>query len=314
METLSEQGVRTVACAVRVTRSEVPPGASFSLSAEVTTPDETKLDGVKLSIVDGEGTSVAQLALIDFDGQVNRTADVQLRAPRSPGAHVWQLRFPEQTVAGIAYAEARVNVPIEVIAHPIRANVWGLPPAPIAGTNVRVHVGAKGADDVALGGCAFEVVDEEGTVVATGTLGSTIAPGTAGLYAAEVELPTPSEPGIARWTLRVPGFTEPVPHGGVRHEFSVRTAAEPDRTITVRAIDLATRSPIERADVVLHPYRGTAEVGGVATVRVADGTYNLFVTAPGYEVFRTQVEVTHDLEVDAELEAVVEPDPGENYV
>lgn len=314
MESLSEQGVRTVAVSVRLTRGEVPPGAPFSLSAELTTPDGTKLDGATLSIVDGDGASIAQLALIDFDGQVNRTAHVQLRAPTSPGAHVWQVRFPKQTVKDVVYAEARADVAFEVIAHPIRANVWGMPAAPIAGTDVRVRVGAKGADDVALSGCAFEVVDEEGTVVATGTLGSGVAPGTAGLYAAEVELPTRSEPGIARWTLRVPGFSEPVPHGEGRHEFTVRTAAEPDRTVTVRAIDVATRSPIERADVVLHPYRGTAAAGGVATVRVADGTYNLFVTAPGYEVFRTEVQVTHDLELDAELEAVVEPDPGELYV
>lgn len=313
MESLSEQ-VRTVACSVRLTRSEIPPGAPFSLSAEVTTPDGKNLKGAALSIVDGDGASVAQLALIDFDGQVNRTADLPLRAPGSPGAHVWQLRFPEQTLDGTTYAEACADVTFEVLAHPIRTNVWGMPAAPIAGTHVRVHVGAKGAHDVALGGCAFEVVDEEGRVAAKGTLSATVAPGTTGLYTAEVELPTRAEPGIARWTLRVPGFSEPVPHGEARHDFSVRTAAEPERTVTVRAVDVATRSPIERLDVVLHPYRGTALGGGVATVQVAEGTYNLFVSAPGYEVFRTEVDVTHDLELDAELEAVVEPDPGENYV
>ena len=313
MESLSEH-VRTVACSVRLARSEVPPGAPFSLSAEVATPDGKNLKGATLSIADGDGASVARLALINFDGQVNRTTDVQLHAPVVPGVHVWQLRFPEQTVDGATYAEACVDVAFEVIAHPIRVNVWGMPAAPIAGAHVRVHVGAKGAHDVSLGGRTFEVVDDEGSVVATGTLSAAVAPGTTGLHTAEVELPTRHEPGIARWTLRVPGFVEPVPHGEARHEFSIRTAAEPDRSITVRAIDVATRSPIERADVVLHPYRGTAAAGGVTTVRVADGTYTLFVTAPGYEVFRTEVEVTHDLELDAELEAVVEPDPAENYI
>lgn len=314
MDSLSEQGVRTVACSVRLTRSEVPPGAPFSLSAEVATRDGQNLKGATLSIADGDGASVAQLVLIDFDGQTNLTAGVQLQAPTSPGTHVWQLRFPEQSVAGVTYAQTHVDVAFEVVPHPIRANVWGMPAAPIAGTTVRVHVGAKGAHDVALGGRAFEIVDEEGSVVATGTLGADAAPGTTGLHSAEVELPTRSDPGIARWTLRVPGFEEPVPHGEARHEFSVRTAAEPDRAVTVRAIDVATKSPIERADVVLHPYRGTAATGGVTTVQVADGTYTLFVTAPGYEVFRTEVEVTHDLELEAELEAVVEPDMSENYV
>lgn len=314
MNSLSEQELRTITCSVRLTRTEVPPGAPFSLSAEVATRDGQNLKGATLSIVDDAGASVAQLVLIDFDGQTNRTADVQLQAPTSPGSHLWQLRFPEQSVAGATFAETHVDVAFEVVPHPIRVNVWGMPAAPVAGTPVRVHVGAKGAGDVALGGRAFEIVDEEGSVVATGTLGSAVAPGTTGLHSAEVELPTRSEPGIVRWMLRVPGFAEPVPHGEARHEFSVRTAAEPDRVVTVRAIDVATRAPIERSDVVLHPYRGTAATGGVATVQVAGGTYTLFVTAPGYEVFRKEVEVNQDLEVEAQLEAVVEPDLSENYV
>jgi hypothetical protein len=314
MDPLSDQGLRTVACSVRLTRQRVPPGAPFSLSADVVSADARDLRGATLALTDAEGAEVAHLALVDFDGETNRTASVQLRAPASPGACTWKLTFARQRVKDVPYAEAIVDVAFEVVAHPIRVNVWGLPTAPIAGSTVRVHVGAKGASDASVAGRAFEIVDGAGSVVAKGTFGPDVAPGTTGLHMAEVVLPTSPEPGIERWALRVPGFDEPEPHGEAHHEFSVRTAAEPSRTVTVRAIDAGTRAPVARAEAVLHPYRSKATDGGVATVSVANGTYTLFVTAPGYEVFRTEVDVSDDLELDAELAAVVEPDLSENYV
>ncbi len=149
--------------------------------------------------------------------------------------------------------------------------------------------------------------------MAAGRFGDERVAGSSGLYDAEVELPTPMEPGIVRWTLAVPGFGDPLPHAATRHDFSVRTVATPDRTVTVTAIDFVTRQPVAGARIVLHPFRGVADAAGVAAVPVTGGHHRLFVTAPGYEVRAEDLDVDGDVAFEAELVAIVEPDLGDHY-
>jgi hypothetical protein len=314
MPAMTESDARPIWCTVRMTPSAVLSRSSFTLRAFVESDPRRDLRGLALQLLDERGAVVERLALAAFDGQTNTTDDVTIVAPTSTGPKAWTLVAPAQTVGGIATAEVRVPASFVVHPHPIRANAWGLPPAPIAGSLVTAHVGAKGADETALAGRSFEVLDAEGSKVVTGRFGEQRVAGSAGLYAAEVELPTPAEPGIVRWTLSVPAFDEPLPHEAVRHDFSIRTVAHPDRAVTVTAIDFTTRQPVAGAQVVLHPFRGVADAAGVATVLVTPGRHRLFVTAPGYEVRAEDLDVDGDLTFEAEMIVVVEPDVGDQYV
>ena len=76
---------------------------------------------------------------------------------------------------------------------------------------------------------------------------------------------------------------------------------------------MATRAPIPGAEAVLHTYRGTTAADGAVPVPVAVDDYTLFVSGPGYDIYRTNLEVTGDVEFDAESIALVEPDPGDEY-
>lgn len=303
---------RSAICTVHLSASEPLARAPLTVRAEVVSDDATDLRGLVLYLQDDEGSVIERLELTAYDGTANTTADVEIAAPDSAGTHAWSLVFPAQSKDGLSYAEVRAPVVFTVAAHPIRANAWSLPVAPVAGRPVTLRVGAKGTGD-ALADRPFQVVDDLGKVVIAGRFGRQPVPGSSGLYDAEVTLPTPTEPGVVRWTLRVPSFGEPVPHADGRHDFTVRTADPPTCAVTVRAVDVATRAPVAGAEAVLHPYRGTTAADGVVTVPVAVGRYTLFVSGPGYDIHRTTLEVTGDVEIDAALTALVEPDPGDDY-
>lgn len=310
----TENDARPISCTVRLSASAVPSRTSFDIRVFVDSDPRRDLRGLTLHLLDDRGAVVQHLAVTSFDGQTNATDDVAIVAPTSPGPKAWTVVAPAQTLEGVAIREVRVPASFVVTPHPIRANAWGLPAAPLAGSLVTASVGAKGASDAALAGRAFEIRDEDGSPVVAGRFGEERVAGSAGLYAAEVALPTPAEPGIVRWRLAVPGFDEPLPHEAVQHDFSVRTVAQPDRAVTVTAIDFTTRRPIAGAHVVLHPFRGIADAAGVATVLVTAGRHRLFVTAPGYEVRAEDLDVEGDLAFEAEMIVVVEPDAGDQYV
>jgi hypothetical protein len=314
MSATTQHGARTICCTVRLSATSVLARAPLTLSATVETEPLRDLRGLDLQLLDGEGARLASLPIARFDGRIAATDEVVLYAPAAAGPTLWSLWAPAQTLAGVAYDEVRVPVAFTVEPHPIRANAWGLPSAPLAGSPVRVRVGAKGASEAALAGRPFEVLDADGAVAAAGRFGGERMAGSDGLVDAEVELPTPAAPGIARWTLAVPGFDHPLPHAPTSHAFSVRTVAPPDRAVTVTAIDFATRQPVAGARVVLHPFRGVTDASGVATVHVTGGRHRLFVTANGYEVRAEDLDVDGDLAFEAELVVVVEPDAGDHYV
>jgi hypothetical protein len=60
----------------------------------------------------------------------------------------------------------------------------------------------------------------------------------------------------------------------------------------------------------MHPYRTVTDELGIAEVRVARGTYKLFVSQTGYLTFGLPVEVTADMTARAELD--LEPVPERN--
>jgi hypothetical protein len=60
--------------------------------------------------------------------------------------------------------------------------------------------------------------------------------------------------------------------------------------------------------VVMHPYKAVSNEHGVAEVRVAKGTYTLFVAQTGYFTFVLPVDVQADLTARAELSMELPPE------
>jgi hypothetical protein len=75
--------------------------------------------------------------------------------------------------------------------------------------------------------------------------------------------------------------------------------------VTVEAVDRESQIPVAGARVVMHPYKAVTDERGVAEVRVAKGSYRLFVSQMKYVTFGVPLDVTADVTTRAELD--VEP-------
>jgi hypothetical protein len=76
----------------------------------------------------------------------------------------------------------------------------------------------------------------------------------------------------------------------------------PEHVVTVEAIDRDSQLPLVGARVVMHPYQAVTDERGIAEVRVAKGTYKLFVAQSRYLTFGVPLEVTADTTARAELD------------
>jgi hypothetical protein len=188
-----------------------------------------------------------------------------------------------------------------VQSHATTVVTWDIPSAIVAGERFRMKVGVKCASECPLAGGRFGIYDHSGARVATGTLPGDLWPGTTGLYATEVELPAPVQEGLFTWSVKAPEGEAAGPHTEGAVEFGVRIVSRPDHLVTVETIDGERRTPLAGARVVMHPYQAVTDAHGVAQLRVAKGTYRLFVSGTGYVTFGVTVEVTGDMTTKAEL-------------
>jgi hypothetical protein len=197
--------------------------------------------------------------------------------------------------------------------HTVNVAVWDVPSAIVAGEKFRMKVGIKCPHECDLSNSGFGIYDEEGTQVAAGTLPGDRWPGTTGLHVAEIELEAPAEEGLHEWTARSPstmlgaglGSDVEAPHAEGSISFGVRVVRHPEYVVTVETVDGASQTPLGGARVVMHPYKAVTDERGVAEVRVAKGSYKLFVSQPRYLTFGLPVEVDADMTTRAEL--YVEP-------
>ena len=179
--------------------------------------------------------------------------------------------------------------------------MWDVPSAIVAGQSFRIKVGVKCASECQLANSRVAIFDHAGTRVATGALPDSLWPGTTGLYAAEVELPAPAEDGLFTWSARAPEGDAAESHRETSTTFGVRVVPQPDHLITVEAVDAESRTPLAGARVVMHPYHGLTDAHGIAQLRVARGSYRLFVSETGYMTFGVSIEIADDLSTKAEL-------------
>jgi len=189
--------------------------------------------------------------------------------------------------------------------HTTSVVVWDIPSAIVAGERFRVKVGVKCADECDLTNAGFGIVDEQGTQLATGTLPGDLWPGSTGLYVAEVELAAPTTEGLYTWSVTIPASEAEIPHAAGSASFGIRVVSQPDYLVTIEAVDEADHAPLRGARVVMHPYRAVTDDRGIAEVRVAKGSYQLFVSQTRYITLGLPIEVDADMTARAELS--VEP-------
>jgi len=195
--------------------------------------------------------------------------------------------------------------------HTISIAAWDVPPAIGAGERFRMKVGLKCLEGCELADSEFSIYDHDGALVATGRVPAGIWPGTAGLHVAEVELAAPAVDGLYTWSVKGPSSEEPdegIPHAGPSLGFGIRVVSRPEYVVRIEAVDAADQTPLTEARVFMHPYRAVTDGRGIAEVRVAKGTYKLFVSQTRYVTLGLPIEVDADMTARAELyvEPVVE--------
>jgi hypothetical protein len=190
--------------------------------------------------------------------------------------------------------------------HATSMAVWDVPSPIVFNAKFKLKVGVKCSAECELTGKEIEIYNQEGSKVAAQTLGSVPWTATGTLYWTEVELKSPGTEGAHSWTAKFPEPDLELPHEGDAYTFGFRTVRPPECEVTVEVIDKDTKTPIKNAVVILRPYQGATDDGGVARVRVPKGDYELYVWRVNRWPFQTTVKVASDIAIKAEL--VREPD------
>lgn len=281
--------------------TEVDAGSDIALVASVTCTPARDLTGLMIQIQDKDGTPVGEAEIVEFDEEINRTAELVVKAPITTGEHTWTALLPAYTEDDVEYEEVTTTFSFVVIAHKTSILVWDVPTAIVAGETFRFKVGVKCSAECGPAGWVFEVRDQEGELVATGGLQEEPWPGTAALYYAEIEARAPQAYGVHDWSAAAPAAELPVPHEVQTTRIGVRSVQKPEYVITVEAVDKATQAPIKGAKVVVHPYRVFTDEAGRAQVHVPKGVYTVFVSGHDHIPYRSENEVVADTTIRAEL-------------
>ena len=293
-----------VACVVRVSPETVDAGADITLYGEVSCAPACDLRGRNILIKDHAGVDAGAVRLTRFDGKTNETDDFSVKAPIQPGRYTWTAMCPAVVIEGVSYGEATSQISFAVKPHTTSVVVWDVPSAVAIGESFRPKIGCKCSSECQLADRDFGVYDQNGTRVANGSLSGDLWPGTS-LYSAEVELQAPAAEGLYTWSVKCPGWDAEIPHGEGSTSFGVQVVGRPAYVVKIETVDKISQTPLSGAYVVMHPYRAITDEHGIAELRVARGTYKLFVSQSSYLTFDLPLDVTADVTAKAELD--VEP-------
>ena len=294
---------------VSVSPEPVDAGAGMTLHGEVSFTPACDLRGHNLLIKDETGAEISTLELTDFDGEINETRELIVKAPVRPGRYTWLAVCPAIVKEGISHAEASAPVPFTVKPHTTSLVAWDIPSAVVAGERFNVKIGIKCSSECDLKNRNFGIYNHQGAQVATVTLSGNRWPGT-GLHFAELELQAPAVEDLYTWSVKCEGWAAGIPHDEGSVSFGIRVVGHPECLVTVETIDRETQMPLSGARVVMHPYRAITDERGMAEVRVAKGEYRLFVSQTRYLTFALPVQVTANMTAKAELD--LEPVPERN--
>jgi hypothetical protein len=319
------------ACAVEVSPHEVDAGGELTVVVRASCPDGCDLQGQAVSIRNEDGVElavaelrVAEVAvtelsatvpsvaeLTEVDDEAYATGAIALPAPLDVGEHIWQAVLPAVERDGVRHEETASAFAFVTMPHGANVNVWGVPSAIPVGEPFGFKVGIKCSAGCRLAGREVRVFDHQGAQIAAGILRDDPWPDTTALYFVELRAQAPGETGDYLWRIETPGSESEVPHAAGSSAFSVKVVAPADHEVTVEAFDVEKNAPIKGAHVLLHPYRAFTDANGVAKVRVAKGTYKLFVSGFNYIAYENTIDVANNIAIRAEL--ATEPEGQEDY-
>ena len=298
-------------CEISIQPQTIDSGAGMTLTAQVISDPVRDLRGQSFRILDHTGAEKDTLSITDFDGEINTSATIEVEAPDEPGTYIWHI-IP---LIGPEGAEPIGTPPIDeetpftftVSAHATRLLVWDVPPAIESGRPFAMKIGVKCSSGCDMTGRPYEVVNQTGEPIATGALTGETWPGSDGLYYAELELMAPDTVDLCQWQVWVPSNSTHGHHQAATATFGVRTVAPAEFTVRIEAVDSESGEPLPNFSVVMHPYRTRTDENGVAEVKVAKGSYRVFVSGPGHYPMQREMEIVDHVATQVPLKA--EPTP-----
>jgi hypothetical protein len=308
-------------CAVEVSPHEVDAGGELTVVVRTSCPDGCDLQGQAVSIRNEDGIEIAVAALTAVDPSVAEiteaeddtyaTGAIALPAPLDVGAYIWRAVLPAVEKDGVRHEETATEFAFVTIPHAANVNVWGMPSAIPVGESFGFNIGIKCSAGCKLAGRQVCVFDHQGAQIAAGVLRDDPWPDTTALYFVELRAQAPRETGDYLWRIETPGSEAGAPHAAGSATFALKVVAPADHEVMVEAFDVEKNAPIRGAHVLLHPYRAFTDANGVAKVRVAKGTYKLFVSGFNYIAYENIIDVANNIAIRAELAA--EPEGQEDY-
>jgi hypothetical protein len=293
---------------VQAPPAEVAAGADTVVKARVVCSDGCDLRTNKGKIITQDGEVIREFYFNQFYG-TNEMDPLVFKAPVISGEYTWKAVFPEQEKNGVIHTEASTSFTFEVKEqHQTSIVVWDVDSPVAAGMPLKMKVGISCSANCQLTGKEIELLDQQGTLVATGILREDLWPGTEALYWTEIELQAPKTAGIYNLIAKFPELKNGIPHLESRSSFGFKVVDAPDCALTVKVTDKESGLPISNADVLLHPYRNRSDKDGIANFGLVQGEYRMYVTKGKYDTYETNVNVLENLTIAAALTPTVVQD------
>jgi hypothetical protein len=185
--------------------------------------------------------------------------------------------------------------PAPAVAHAVGIVVWDTPSPAVVGRPVRVRAGLACEAGCDLAGQVIQVVGADGAAVGACALREVLETQSGRLFWADVDLPTPTGPGVSRLTARFDGCELEHEHLPAEQEFSFAADIEPDCTVQVRVIREETGEPCGEVEVRLGRYEVYTDAEGEARLHVPKGRYVATTRRLGLKGEPVEVSVDGDL-------------------
>ena len=176
-----------------------------------------------------------------------------------------------------------------------------MPSAIPAGERFRMKVGVKCTSACNLAGRTVAVFDQGGAEAATGLLREAPSPGTTALYFTEIEATAPASVGSHEWRATTPASSSGLPHAAGELTFAIKVVDAPDYEITIETFDQDKGTPIKGLHVMLYPYSALTGEDGIARIKVAQGSYKLYISGLKYIPYEDIIDATGDVTLRAAL-------------
>ena len=292
--------------AVKPLLPRVYEGCDIALQVSVSCSLGCDLQGAMVE-VSAEGGVLAQAQLCplgegDDADAANKTDVITLAAPTEPGEYTWTAAFEpleaQEEGEDTPHAPASAAFAFVVEAHMISLSSWDLPFPVTTGSKLAFKAGARCVGNCDLAGEQIELYDQEGTLLAAGTLGEEPYRDTVGTYWTELELDAPVEAGVYEWELRFSQPDRPLAHDDASHAIVFRAARPPEHLLTVELISDWKKVPVVGALVAVSSggvsYRAQSDEAGKVTFNVPKGDYRLYATADDHAALAPEDAITVD--------------------